>query len=428
MTPNKTRADVSRRDFLRRLGLGTATAVGAGYGLSVWEWGGEQAGAAPLRAGSLGDPNGHTLIVVELGGGNDGLNTLVPHGDAAYLSLRPTLGIKDSIDLDGHVGLHPKLVKLAKRFKDGHVAVIEGIGYDDPDLSHFGSSGIWWSAKGGTGGGGWLGSYLDGTVGFDDPLAAIGIGPGPSPALIGRKSFATTIADTTGLQPNLPPWADNADEVLSAWHDLAPAKIDSSKLVGQVQRAVGLSADARRDLDRALGDTSPNTAGPDATSAQANYQDISVADSLALAAELVRSPAKPRVIFVNGVGDFDTHQGEAQRHPALMAQLDDGIDRLFTRLGDHGDKVILMTTSEFGRRPAENGSGTDHGTANVHFVVGPAVQGGRYGEPSSLTKLDVNGNLVSAVDFRRLYATGLAWLGSEAKPVLGERYETFNVF
>jgi uncharacterized protein (DUF1501 family) len=428
MTPKTFRADLSRRDFLRRLGLGTATAVGAGYGLSVWEWGGTSAGAAPLRAGSLGDANGHTLIVVELGGGNDGLNTLVPHADAAYLNLRPTLGVKDSIDLDGHVGLHPKLAKLAKRFKDGHVAAIEGIGYDDPDLSHFGSSGIWWSAKGGTGGGGWLGTYLDGTVGFDDPLAAVGIGPGPSPALIGRKSFATTIADTTGLQPNLPPWADNAGEVLAAWHDLAPAKIDSSKLIGQVQRAVGLSADARRDLDRALSGVAASSATPDAASAQASYQDTSVADSLALAAELVLSPAKPRVIFVNGVGDFDTHQGEAQRHPALMAQLDDGIDRLFTRLGGHGDNVVLMTTSEFGRRPAENGSGTDHGTANVHFVVGPAVKGGRYGEPPSLTKLDVNGNLVSGVDFRRLYATGLAWLGAEAKPVLGERFETFNLF
>jgi len=418
---------VSRRDFLRKLGVGTATAVGAGYTLSTWEWAGP-AGATRLHAGQIGDAKGRTLVIVELGGGNDGLSTVVPYADSLYRDLRPTLAIADPIDLDSSVGLHPKLPKLAQRFQDGQVAIVEGIGYEDPDLSHFGSFAIWWSAKGGTGGGGWLGAYLDGSVGFDDPLAAIGIGPGPSPALLGKKSFATTIADGVGLQPRLPAWVDDADGLITAWANFAPARVDTSELVGQVQRSFDLTASARTDLDKALGGKAyqPQDAAVDAQ--RSRYQDASVADSLALAAQLIQSPAKPRIIYVNGVGDFDTHQGQAQRHPVLMEQLDAGIDALFTSLGTKADDVVLMTVSEFGRRPRENGSGTDHGTANVHFVVGPKVKGGRYGEPPSLAQLDATGNLQHTADFRRHYATGLHWLGAESEPVLGEKFEPFNVF
>ena len=106
--------------------------------------------------------------------------------------------------------------KAAERYKDGHVAIIEGLGTTAPDLSHFGSSAIWWTAQGGAGGGGWIGAYLDGTVGFDDPLAAIGIGPSPSPVLLGGHSFATTISDDSGLTPFVPPWADDVDSLLAA--------------------------------------------------------------------------------------------------------------------------------------------------------------------------------------------------------------------
>jgi len=422
------RSAVSRRDFLRKLGVGSAAVVGTGYTLSVWEWAGP-AGASRLRAGDLGDTKGRTLVIVELGGGNDGLNTVVPFADPAYRQLRPSLGVPDPIDLDGAVGLHPNLPKLAQRFKDGQVAIVDGLGYDEPDLSHFGSFAIWWSAKGGTGGGGWLGAYLDGSVGFDDPLAAISIGPGPSPALVGRKSFATTIADGAGLQPRLPDWVDDADGLIGAWADLAPARVDSASLVGQVQRSVDLTATARTDLERALADVSYDEESTGVEARRRRYQDASVADSLTLAAELIKSPAKPRIIYVNGVGDFDTHNGQAARHPALMEQLDAGIDALFTSLGPKAaEDVALMTVSEFGRRPRENGDGTDHGTANVHFVVGPKVKGGRYGDSPSLSQLDRDGNLVHTADFRRHYATGLDWLGADSEPVLGERFAPFEVF
>ncbi|HEU5301587.1 MAG TPA: DUF1501 domain-containing protein [Acidimicrobiia bacterium] len=423
----------SRREFLRHLGLGGAAAVVGGYALDVWDWSnGPSAHAATFAAGDLGaGAPGRTLVVVEMAGGNDGLNTVVPLDDGVYHDLRPTLGVTDPIDLGDGVGFHPNLARLAQRYEQGDVALVEGLGYPDPDLSHFGSIAIWWSARGGAGQSGWLGAYLDGTVGFDDPLAAIGIGPGPSPALRGASSFATTIVDSSGLQPRLPAWLDDPEDLIAAWADAVPVRIDAAALVGQVGRAVGLTVEARTDLTDALEGTDASyDAGPNAARA---YQDTTVVDSLALAAQLVLSPARPRVIYVSGIGDFDTHQGQAQRHPALMAELDEGIDAFFSTLEQAGpkiaDSVVLTTVSEFGRRPSENGDGTDHGTAAVQLVVGPKVQGGRHGEAPSLTSLDRSGNLVHTADFRSLYATLLdGWLKVDAAAVLGETFERLPIF
>ncbi|HEY5165490.1 MAG TPA: DUF1501 domain-containing protein, partial [Acidimicrobiia bacterium] len=363
-----------------------------------------------------------TLVVVELAGGNDGLNTVVPHADPAYHALRPTLGVTQPIDLDGQIGFHPNLAKLAARYKAGQVAIVEGVGYTPPNLSHFQSLAVWWNAERSSDAGGWLGSYLDATVGYDDPLAGVAIGRQPAPALVGQHSFATTIADASGLQPRLPVWAGAPDSVLRAWGRFAPARVDSRQLVGQVERAVGLTVKARTELDRVLhpGGATPPTAAP---SPSALYGGT-VADSLRVAAQLIRSPLAPRVIYITGVGDFDFHQGEAQRHPALMSELDAGIDGFFGAVGDAADRALVITTSEFGRRPAENGSGTDHGTANSHFLIGNKVKGGRYGSPPSLTKLDATNNLVPTTDFRTMYATGLTWLGvQDTEHILGGRFD-----
>ena len=415
-------SDVSRRDFLRRVGLGTVAVASSGYVLSTWEWAGP-AGAAVPRPGDVSSAHpGRTLVVVELAGGNDGLNTVVPHADPAYHALRPTLGVTQPIDLDGQIGLHPNLAKLAARYKAGQVAIVEGVGYTPPNLSHFQSLAVWWNAERSSDTGGWLGSYLDATVGYDDPLAAVAVGSQPAPALVGQRSFATTIADASGLQPRLPVWAGAPDSVVRAWGRFAPARVDSRQLVGQVERAVGLTVKARTELDQVLHPA--DTATPTAAPSQKALYGGTVADSLSVAAQLIRSPLAPRVIYITGVGDFDFHQGQAQRHPALMSELDAGIDGFFGALGDAADRALVMTTSEFGRRPAENGSGTDHGTANSHFLIGPKVKGGRYGSPPSLTKLDATSNLVPTTDFRTLYATGLTWLGvQDTERILGGRFD-----
>jgi uncharacterized protein (DUF1501 family) len=403
------RYQISRRRFLTGLGVGASAAVAAGYGLSVWRDGGAgSASPSPRRRlppATLGGRDDRTLVVVELAGGNDGLNTVVPTADPAYRALRPTLGVTNAIALDDEVGLHPDLAKLAARYHDGHVAIVEGVGYPDPNLSHFASLGYWWSGVPGESGGvGWLGRYLDGTVGYADPLAAVSIGPVPSPALLGTRSFATSIADASGLQPTLPAWAGGVDDLVATWGGFAPASPDPRTLMGEVQQALVHTVDARRGLDRELRGVA-ETAG-----------------ALALAAQLVVSDHPPRIVYVSGLGDYDTHQVQAQRQPQLLRDLDAGLEAFFTGVdgAGRGDRVLVMTVSEFGRRPSENGSGTDHGTAAPHFLIGSGVKGGRYGAPASLTALDPHGNLVATTDFRSLYATALAgWLDVDPAAVLG---------
>ncbi|HZR13810.1 MAG TPA: DUF1501 domain-containing protein [Acidimicrobiia bacterium] len=403
---------VTRRQFLTGAGIVATAAVAGGYGVSVWT---RDAPTTKKQARTVahGDPRG-TLVVVELGGGNDALNMVVPN-DPAYRALRPTLGVSDPIHLDDETGLHPKLVKLAERYRRGQVAIVEGVGYPDPNLSHFASLATWWSAHpGGSLDTGWLGRYLDATVGFDDPLALVAIGPTPSPAVLGERSFATSIADATGLTPRLPAWADRASDVVAAWRGFAPAPVDPVTLTERVDDALRLTVSARDELRATLG-----TGGAPAASDVGAAPGGALVDELELAGRLVAGRRRPRVVYVSGTGDFDTHQGEATRHPALMADLDTGIDRLFTAAGPAGKDLLVMTVSEFGRRPAENGSGTDHGTAAAHLLVGSSVRGGRHGARPSLARLDQHGNPVATVDFRALYASVLRdWLHADPEPVL----------
>ena len=170
---------------------------------------------ATSRPSDGGSPR--TLVLLELGGGNDALNTVVPHADPQYRTLRPTLAVTDPIDLDGHIGLSAKLTTFADQYRAGRLAIVEGVGVPNPNLSHFASLQRWWTADpdlhANTG---WLGRYLDRAVGYDDPLAGIAIGPGPSPVLAGASSFATSITGAQGLQPaGLDP--DVRDTLLQSW-------------------------------------------------------------------------------------------------------------------------------------------------------------------------------------------------------------------
>jgi uncharacterized protein (DUF1501 family) len=421
LTDLSAEGGMTRRRFLTGLGVAGTAAVASGYGLSVWRDGGSSPGTTTTIGPRLAGRDDRTLVVVELAGGNDGLNTVVPFADPAYRALRPTLGVANPIALDDSVGLAPELAQLAARYHDGHVAIVEGVGYPEPDLSHFASLAYWWAgAPTGSGTRGWLGRYLDATVGYEDPLAAVGIGPVPSPALLGSRSFATSIADATGLQPALPAWVDSPNDLLAAWSRFVPAEVDPSTTMGAIEQAMHSTVRARRELEGRL------DAADAANGDGAGYgQEQSATAALTLAAQLVVADHAPRVIYVNGLGDYDTHQGEATRHPALMRDLDTGLDAFFGALDAAGvsDRALVMTVSEFGRRPAENGSGTDHGTGAPHFLVGSSVRGGRYGEPPSLTQLDDHGNLVATTDFRSLYATALQeWLGVDAAAIVGHEF------
>lgn len=408
---------ISRRAFLTGLGAGAAAVAAGGWQVSAWRRDPDaEPGTPPVDLGS--GIEGRTLVIVELGGGNDALNTVIPHGDARYHDLRPKLRVGDPLDLDGEVALHPSLASVRRRWDAGTVAIVEGLGYTDSPLSHFEAMAVWHTASpDGRLHDGWVGRFLDGTVGFDEPLAGIAIGATPSPALVGARSFSTTIADARGLTPVLPPWVDSPAELSAAIRRMAPRRSASSAAEGRVLDALRATADAHDELALAF----PNQTD----GRRAARPDL--AASLALAAELAASEVRPRVIYVQGFGDFDTHQGQLSRHANLLASLDRALEGFWARLEAATDaggtpaahRTLLMTMSEFGRRPAEAATGTDHGTAGTHLVMGPAVNGGRYGAPGDLGDLDRAGNLRPTTDFRSLYATVLGgWLGVDAEVVL----------
>ncbi|MBT8200851.1 MAG: DUF1501 domain-containing protein, partial [Acidimicrobiia bacterium] len=254
------------------------------------------------------------------------------------------------------------------------------------------------------------------TAATDNPLAAVVIGPGPNPALLGNNSFAVTIQDATGLKPQLPLWIDEGDELLAMWSGFAPSSIDSPALLGQVHQAIATSYLAAGSLNSALTDV------PAPDQPRANQRELG--NSMAVAAALINSELAPRVIYVHGFGDFDTHDNQSNRHGDLMAELNDGLQTFYSAVDDTS-RALIMTTSEFGRRATSNGRGTDHGTASTQFVIGKAVVGGRYGLPVDLGRLDSRGNPIHTVDFRSTYATVLErWLAIDNDEILHANYET----
>ncbi len=432
-TPDGACPAITRRRFIAALGASVATVAVGGYGISVWgknptattvaPTGVLQAATTAPTVGSLGSATGRTLVVVEMGGGNDGLNTVVPFASGRYHDLRGDLAIDEPLDLDGEIGLHPALTFLADRYDAGDVAIVEGIGYPDPDLSHFASMATWWSGlPGSVGATGWLGRYLDGTVGSEDPLAGVTIGPGPTPALLGERSFQVSVQDMSGLAPAVPGWIDDTDELMAMWQGFAPGDFDGAVLLDLVRAAIGITVDAANELNAKL-----DGAPADDPTPAGRRRRSDLGTSMEVAAALVTAPGPPAVVYVHGWGDFDTHEGQADRHQGMMETLNEALGDFFDAVEAAAvqDRVIVMTTSEFGRRPAFNGSGTDHGTANAHFLVGAPVAGGRYGETPSLVDLDRRGNMIHTVDYRSVFASVLTgWFGADAETIFGADLET----
>ncbi len=426
---------VTRRQFITGLGAAVSLGVAGGYGLGLWRKDpgvtnpvtATPATTAPttLPIGSIGQSMAErTLVILEMGGGNDGLSMVVPHANDRYYDLRSSTAIGDPLELDNEIGLHPALVGLAARYEAGQVALIEGVGYPDPDLSHFVSMETWWTAHAsGPTASGWLGRYLDAAAGPRQPLAGISIGPGPSRAMLGDTSFSVSIQDASGLSPAVAPWIDDVDELMGAWSGFAQAGPDEDPKLAPLRFAIASAAQARDQLAAAI--------GGEMEAGGRRRGRARVENFMGLAAQLVVALEEPSVIYVHGWGDFDTHQGQLNRHGDLMSQLDAALDGFWTTLDDAGamEDVAVLTTSEFGRRALDNGSGTDHGTAGTQLLMGPGVRGGRYGEPPSLASLDPAGNVTHTVDFRSAYATVLdGWLGVDADTVLGGTFERLDVY
>ncbi len=416
---------ITRREFVLG-GLGAGVAGAAGLVLARQQGvkpspgappGPGPAGVGPSTAG-VSTKDG-ILVLLTLYGGNDGLNTLIPFEDGNYLGGRSALGYQPNevLPLSDGLALHPNLKGLKGLWDAKQLAIVRGVGYPNPNRSHFRSMDIWQSAVPDdqvvTG---WVGRWLDKTG--DDPLRALSVG-GSLPRIFGGESAAGAAIPVGEL--TLP----GGPAVRSAFAAASEPSAGASPLAARVTQSGKDLLTVDDAIDHLLAGQPANN---DATAGSMSLEGAGGANSLTpqleLAARLVKAGSPTKVYGVS-LGGFDTHANEKATHAGLMADVDTAVTAFFTSLegSPEGSRVVLVAYSEFGRRVAANGSGgTDHGTAAPMFVAGPRVKGGFYGEEPSLTNLD-NGDLKFTTDFRSVYATLLEQLiGVEAKAALGKPF------
>ncbi len=428
--PDPPRSFSRRRLLIGTGAMGAAGVVAGAVATRPWQSLGAAAPQSAVRTGK------GKLILVTLYGGNDGLNTVVPYTDSAYHAARPTLGYQPTevLPLGSGLGLNPKLSGMKALWDSKQLAVVRGVGYPNPSLSHFQSMDIWQTASLEASGSGWLGRWLD-TSG-SDPLRAISVGSTLPPALRGERSAATAITARTITLPGGPAF-------LSGYAQLAgsgPDRVGLGSLVGHTAHDL-LSVKGALDHLKAspagsgAGPQAPTGAGAAAKGETAKGAGrggggATFAEQLQVIGSLIKAGA-PTQVYQVSLASFDTHVEEKANQERLLTELDQGITSFFTTLkgSPEASDVVLMTYSEFGRRVAENASGgTDHGTASPLFIAGPSVKGGQfYGEQPSLTDLD-GGDLRFNVDFRSVYATMLARVvGVDPKAFLGANFATLAV-
>ncbi len=410
MSEPTTPTHVDRRVFLRGM---LATAGGAALGACASSGSGDsesaaastdEVGPAPLEAVTeLGTVSaaavGRTLVVIELDGGMDGLDLVVPYADPAYPRLRPTIGLDlDAVlPIDDEMALHPNLVNLHAL----GVGIVEGVGMASPDLSHFESMRRWWQGDmtgTGTTSTGFLGRCCD-VLAADEPVTGVSIGRTSSPALRSDEAVTLSVPDpySGGWLLSDDPWIEAARA-----GNAAAARSDGDDLP--------LAITARANMTKALDFLDVLRDLPETD--QDLYPGSDLAHRLATTARLLQADTGLRIVHIPW-GSFDTHDDHRGSFDYQMMELDEALAAFVRDLEGSGlrDSTLIATTSEFGRRPEENAGGTDHGTASSMLLVGP-VTAGRHGEKPSLDDLDDDGNLVATVPLVDYYATlAESWLG-----------------
>ena len=403
---------VSRRDMMR-LGAG-----GLGFGLL----GG--IGPVPFVFSQASRAAAQTLsnkilVVFEWFGGNDGLNTIVPYGDALYYKHRPTIGIKekDLLKIDPQFGWHKSMRGMKNLFDEGKVAIVQGVGYDRPSFSHFTSMSFWHTAAPNSGNEyGWIGrtaSALDPSGRRENMI--VNISDSQTLAVKAEKHVPLVFTDPAKFRREVFAQEKPLLDALAAQH--APVG-DAHRYVLEVTRSAAQASEVvRAAWNRYSGRSNP---------------DLRLLD-LDKVAALIEADFPTRLYYVPLRGSlFDTHVNQAAPHDRQLEYCSDAIAGFFQEMHRIGraDDIVMYVHSEFGRRVPENTSlGTDHGTAQVNFVIGNAVKGGLYGKAPSLANLVLGDNLETTVDFRQVYATLIqGWLGADAAGVLGQRFDTLPVF
>ena len=412
------RCSCSRRDFLARglYGIG----VGAGLPFIL------QRTSAALTAQALTGTSAEThpnriLVVIELSGGNDGLNTVVPFGDAAYYRARPKLGIpeRDVRKVADGFGFHPAMVGFERLYKDGRLAVVHGCGYDHPSLSHFSSMGYWHTGI--PNGGeplGWLGRLADETYPAGARNVIVNLGTSQSLAVRGRQHSPLVFDDPDRFRRE---GTDEEKHVLAGMNRARSTANQTLEFLASTAQNATESADFVRQASATY--RTPVDYGTGG----------GIGGNLQRVAALIAADMPTRLYYVTYQGNsFDTHVQQADLHSRLLMYTADAVRGFMDdvkRLGREDDVAVVMFT-EFGRRVEENGSlGTDHGTATPMFIVGHRVKGGLYGKHPSLTDLD-DGNMKMTTDFRRVYATMIdEWLGvADTAAILKGRFEPLGTF
>ncbi|MEO1523804.1 MAG: DUF1501 domain-containing protein [Planctomycetota bacterium] len=381
--------------------------------------------AAPqvlCRAAAAGGDNDRILVVVEMAGGNDGLNSVIPHSDPAYKKARPTLAISKAacLPIDDEIGLHPAMTGFAELLEQNRFGVIQGVGYENPNRSHFESMDIWHSClrKSQTRNDGWIGRYLEvnGGLSSGDP-AALHLGADKQPfALTSRDIRVPSIQSLDEFR-----LMDNGSlDLRQAIGTVAATQSSAANdLLGFVQQSTTSAVEASDRLESAGMKYKPAK----------KFPTTGLGQKLGTVAKLIAGGIQSTIYYVR-IDGFDTHANQPDAHAALLRQVSDSVTSLITDLNQqgHGDRVMVMCFSEFGRRVAENASdGTDHGTAGPIFLAGNAVQSGLIGKHPSLTDLD-QGDLRFHTDFRAVYASLLEnWLGCESETVLGGKFKPLSI-
>lgn len=371
------------------------------------------------HAATQGGNDQRILVVLELSGGNDGLNTVVPYGDDAYYRLRPHVGIRPNRvrKIDDRFGFSPGMAGFETLFKDGKLAIVHGCGYDNPSFSHFTSMAYWHTAAPNSGQPfGWVGRLADSLKPDAPRNFLVNVGSAQSLAVRSRLHTPVVFDDPAKFQRK--------------------RFFEERELIDQVSdQPAADNANHRYLLDVARSARDASALVREAWSKYKTPVDYGLVPlDLPKVASLIEAGLPTRLFYVSYRNNaFDTHVHQGDVHQRLLTYTSDAVQgfmRDMARIG-RADDVVLMAFSEFGRRVPENTSlGTDHGTAGPMFIVGKPVKGGHYGTPVSLTQLAADDNLIHTADFRRTYATLIeAWLGvPDASALLGGKFAPFSVF
>ena len=406
--------ECNRRAFIRKMGTAGLIST-SGLAPAIWS---RAVAASSVSGTSSAD---RILVVIQLAGGNDGLNTVIPYADDAYHRARPGIGFAEPsvLKLNDSLGLHPQMTGMKELYDEGQLSIVQGVGYDNPDRSHFRSMDIWQSARLTTDGSldGWLGRALDTAVdNHAGTVPAMALGSERLPlSLVGQKVVVPTIRDLKAYQLQLGPQPLQNQQLfrstIGAYVQKNHAQTGQLDFLRQTADAALTTADTVKKIAQAYRETVP-------------YPDNELARKLKLVAQLISGDLGTQIFFVS-LGGFDTHSQQQQVHQALLGELSSALRAFCLDLKghQHADRVVVATFSEFGRRVSENGSlGTDHGAASQVLVVTPGEQGGIHGRHPDLNQLD-GGDLRYHTDFRSVYATLLeTWLKIPSQPVLGSEF------